>query len=94
MAESAWAISRDKVAQTDRVPMMHSLIFLLTVLGNRASKERPPLTAARSSLFSWFVLIVLGCSLELRASVDVALEGAIVDIGAVIVEEGKHGLVH
>ena len=33
-------------------------------------------------------------SLELRASVDVALEGAVVDIGAVIVEEGKHGLVH
>ena len=52
MAESEWAISRDKVAKIDRVPMMHSLIFLLTMLDNRASKEGPPLTAARSSLLS------------------------------------------
>lgn len=33
-------------------------------------------------------------SLELRASVDVALEGAVVDIGAVVVKVGQHGLVH
>jgi hypothetical protein len=34
------------------------------------------------------------CSLELRAGIDVALEGAIVDVCAVIVEVGKRGLVH
>lgn len=34
------------------------------------------------------------CSLELRASVDVALEGAVVDIGAVVVQEGQDRLVH
>lgn len=33
-------------------------------------------------------------SLELRAGVDVALEGAVVNIGAVVVQEGQHGLVH
>lgn len=34
------------------------------------------------------------CSLELRAGVDVALEGAVVDICAVIVEVWEDGLVH
>ena len=39
-------------------------------------------------------LRLLLLSLELRAGVDVALEGAVVDIGAVVVQEGQDGLVH
>ena len=35
-----------------------------------------------------------GSSLELRAGVDVALEGTVVDIGAVVVQEWHDGLVH
>ena len=37
---------------------------------------------------------MLGSSLELRAGVDVALEGAVVDIGSVVVQEWHDWLVH
>ena len=37
---------------------------------------------------------LIGSSLELRAGVDVALEGAVVDIGSVVVQEWHDWLVH